>query len=130
MCVKNTGSIFVTNVATAFISLSVPCFILSCASEFGSGLACEKKAVVTGSALNAALGLDTLKKQQEHFDFVKYGKLKPEPNSDAQERMKHGTDNEINAVATLVTKILPVFSHICPSLSTTHIMLFMHKFMS
>ena len=78
-------------------------------SEVNSGLVCEKKAVVTGSALNAALWLDTLKKQQEHFDFVKYGKLKPEPNSDAQERMKHGTDNEINAVATLVTKILPVF---------------------
>lgn len=32
-----------------------------------------KKARVTGSTINAALGLDTLKRQQEHFDAVFHG---------------------------------------------------------
>lgn len=50
----------------------------------------RKKAVVTGSTLNAALGLETLKKQQEHFDYVKFEKAKSEPSAEVMEKMKHG----------------------------------------
>ncbi|KAL5011712.1 hypothetical protein ScPMuIL_010263 [Solemya velum] len=68
----------------------------------------RSKATVTGSTLNSALGLDTLKKQQEHYDSVKHGKEKAEPSAGIKERMDYGTANEIHAVATLVAKVLPV----------------------
>ncbi|KAJ8301229.1 hypothetical protein KUTeg_020216 [Tegillarca granosa] len=73
----------------------------------------REKSVVTGCTLNAALGLDTLKKQ-EHFDFVKFGKQKTSPSPKLQEKMDHGFSNEINAVATIVSKVIPV---LFPSLS-------------
>lgn len=69
----------------------------------------RKSAVATGSTLFTALGLDTLKKQQEHYDFVKFEKAKSEPTARIKERMEHGQRNEINAVATLVGKVLPCF---------------------
>jgi hypothetical protein len=50
-----------------------------------------------------------LKKQQEHFDYVVHGKRKKEPNEDKKRNMQYGTENEINVVATLVGKILPIY---------------------
>jgi hypothetical protein len=68
----------------------------------------RSKATVTGSTLFAALGLDTLKKQTEQFDFVRFKKQKPqEVNEDVRKRMTHGIDNEINAVATIGIEIPP-----------------------
>lgn len=70
----------------------------------------RSKATFTGSTLYAALGLDTLKKQTEQFDFVRFKKQKSqEVNEDVRQRMALGIDNEINAVSTLVSKFLPVF---------------------
>jgi hypothetical protein len=69
----------------------------------------RKQAVVTGSTLNAAIGLDSLKKQLEHFDMVAYGKEKPEFSKAVKVRLQHGVDNEPKAVATLVSKVLPMF---------------------
>ena len=67
------------------------------------------KGKITGSTCHAAIGLDTLKKQQTHFDAVVHGSRKEE-HSDIQLRnMRYGTENEINVVATLVSKILPVY---------------------
>ena len=66
-------------------------------------------AKVTGSTLNNAIGLGSLKVQQEHFDSVVYNNPKPAPSQSAKECMEHGTVNEINAIATLVGKVLPVF---------------------
>ena len=65
---------------------------------------------LSGSTLYEALGLDTLKKQQEHFDKVMRGKQFTKPvSSEVQQRMDYGTKNEINAVATLVAQVLPFY---------------------
>ena len=70
--------------------------------------AIRAESTVTGSTLNASLGLDTLKSQQEHFDYVKFGKDRPPPSAQVKEKMNYGTVNELHAVATLVAKVLPV----------------------
>ena len=72
--------------------------------------AIRQTAVVTGSTLNDALGLSSLKSQQEHFDHVIYKKPKSEPPAAVKERMSYGTENEKHAIATLVGKVLPVYS--------------------
>lgn len=69
----------------------------------------RKSAVATGSTLFTALGLNTLKKQQEQYEFVEFEKAKSEPKDRIKERMEHGRRNEINAVATLVGKVLLCF---------------------
>lgn len=68
----------------------------------------ERKAVVTGSTFYSALGLSTLKDQKEHFEKV-YENIRKSPSDMVKMFMEHGTKNEINALATLVGKILPVF---------------------
>ena len=67
----------------------------------------RKHFLVTGSTLNNAIGLNSLKKQKEHFDAVVEGK-RPQISSEQEEAMSYGTENEINGVATIVSKILPV----------------------
>ncbi|VDI80060.1 Hypothetical predicted protein [Mytilus galloprovincialis] len=69
----------------------------------------RKTVKVTGSTAHQALGLSGLKKLQEHFEYVFHQKDRPDFSEDAQKRMKYGTDNEINAIGTLVSKILPIF---------------------
>lgn len=71
--------------------------------------AIRKDAIVTGSTLNAAVGLDSFKKQLQHFDNIVYGKEKSEFSETVKQRMQHGVDNEINAVATLVSRFLPIY---------------------
>jgi hypothetical protein len=67
----------------------------------------RKKAKVTGSTLYEALGLDTLKKQQQHFEKVICGIEEPHKFEEVQSFMEYGVKNEQNAIATLVSRILP-----------------------
>ncbi|XP_053383231.1 uncharacterized protein LOC123562931 [Mercenaria mercenaria] len=71
--------------------------------------AIRNSAKVTGSSLNKALGLGSLKQQLEHFDKVFFKKEPKQVSSDVQLKMKYGSEQEINAIATLVSKVLPVF---------------------
>ena len=66
-------------------------------------------AAVTGSTIYKAVGMETLKEQQVHHDFVFKGKPRPQPPPEVQRNMQHGIVNEINAVATLVAKVIPVY---------------------
>ncbi|CAH1798622.1 unnamed protein product [Owenia fusiformis] len=69
----------------------------------------RKEAKVTGSTMHNAIGLDTLKKQRAHYDKVIHGKEEDKQiNEQTRRNMEYGTKNEINAVATLTSKILPV----------------------
>jgi hypothetical protein len=69
----------------------------------------RKTAMVTGSMLNVAIGLGSLMKQLEHYDNKMFNKDIPEFTEVTKQRMEHGVKNEINAVATIVAKVLPVF---------------------
>jgi hypothetical protein len=68
----------------------------------------RKKGRVSGSTLFKALGLENLKQQQEHFDKVMKGIDKP-VNEETRALFEYGTAQEINAVATLVGKVIPVY---------------------
>ena len=63
---------------------------------------------VTGSTLFKALGFETLKQQQLHYDKVFRG-ISPQITEETQALFDHGEREEINAVATLVGKIIPVY---------------------
>ena len=69
-----------------------------------------KEAKVTCSTLHRAIGLGTLKEAQAHFESIYNDVEKPEPSHNQTNAMKHGRENEINAVATLVGKLLPVYN--------------------
>jgi hypothetical protein len=70
----------------------------------------RKTAKVTGSTAYKALGLDGLKKQVNHFDVVVNKKVPTPVSAMVQQMMEYGTDNEINAVATLVGKCCRYFT--------------------
>ena len=70
----------------------------------------RKKAKVTGSTLYDAVGLRTLKMQTTHYDEVVSNIPKPEPPENVKKMMDHGSENELHAVATVVTKVLPVLN--------------------
>ena len=70
----------------------------------------RRKACVTGSRLNTALGLSGLKRQNEYIDMKINGKEEPVPSQQVKDAMEHGTKNEINALATLLGKVLPVIN--------------------
>jgi hypothetical protein len=87
-CGKYTGTIFPSNVPKAFNSSLVPQSKKDCSlSEIlldakdssitkqrtDRWLQLRKESRVTGSTLFRALGLATLREQQEHFDCVYYG---------------------------------------------------------
>ena len=69
----------------------------------------RSSAKVTGSTAYKAIGLESLKKQQEHFDHVFCKQDKPEFSTRTKLCLDHGVKNEINCVATLVSKVLPVY---------------------
>ena len=71
----------------------------------------RKTFVVTGSTIHKAIGLDTLKKQREHLDVASGKKDPPENSADLQAMFDYGTANEVTAVATFVSTVLPSF---CP----------------
>ena len=71
----------------------------------------RKTSLVTGSTIHKAIGLDSLKKQREHLEVESGKKEPPEVSAALQAMFDHGTINEVNAVATFVTTVLP---SVCP----------------
>eukprot|EP00058_Branchiostoma_floridae_P000620 XP_002586108.1 hypothetical protein BRAFLDRAFT_110010 [Branchiostoma floridae] len=68
----------------------------------------RSSARVTGSQLHKALGLESLKAQKEYFDrAVKKAGNTPSFSEEQKRAMAHGVEHEIDAAATLATKILP-----------------------
>jgi hypothetical protein len=63
---------------------------------------------VTGSTMFKALGLGLLKEQQQHYDKVIKGK-QSSVSPELQALFDYGTTQEINALATLLGKIIPVY---------------------
>ncbi|CAC5368364.1 unnamed protein product [Mytilus coruscus] len=62
------------------------------------------------SKLFEGLGLDSLKNLLKHHDkVVKKKDVQERISAEVQTRMDHGTSSEIHAVATLVSKILPIY---------------------
>ena len=59
------------------------------------------------------MGLDTLLKQKEHHYVFVRGRQEPPVSSELQKMFDHGTRNEINAIATLVSTIVPAYLPAC-----------------
>ena len=71
------------------------------------------KAHVTGSTIYTALGLDTLTKQKEHH-YIHFRGCKPPPTPpDLQKLFDHGTKNEVNAIVTLISTVVPAYLPAC-----------------
>ena len=70
----------------------------------------RKESVVTGSTCNKALGLGKLKQQQAHFSKVILGLDEDNAtySDDVRRNMEYGTKHEIDGVATMVSRIIPV----------------------
>ena len=69
----------------------------------------REQARATGSTLHNAIGLNSLKAQLEHFDYVMHKIEKNTVDESTKQKMKYGTDHEIDAVATMVGKVLPIY---------------------
>ena len=72
-----------------------------------------KQARVTGSTLNAVLGLDTLQKQKQHHYIHVHGWQPPPVTDNLQKKFDHGTKNEVNAIATLISTVVPAYLPAC-----------------
>ena len=73
----------------------------------------RNEARITGSTIYNGIGLDTLRKQKEHYnEFIK-GLPPKEHSADVKAYMKHGMDNEIHGVATLTGIFMPAFMPPC-----------------
>ncbi|CAG2209236.1 unnamed protein product [Mytilus edulis] len=68
----------------------------------------REKSRLTGSTFYKGLGLGKLKDQQTHYDKVYRGK-EPEISKDLQDLFDYVTEQEINALGTLLGKIMPVY---------------------
>ena len=68
----------------------------------------RNEAVITGSTIHKALGIGSLKGQTNHYDTVFRG-VEEKPTPELQQLFHHGTTNEVNALATFVSKIMPVY---------------------
>ena len=75
----------------------------------------RKEARVAGSTLNSAIGLDMLSKQKEHHYVHVRGRKPPPIPVSLQKKFDHGTKNEINATATLVSTVVPAYLSACYS---------------
>ena len=73
----------------------------------------RKKSRLTGSTMYAAIGLDTLSKQKEHYYTYVCERSSPSPDSLLSQRLKHGSENEVNIIATLISTIMPAFLNPC-----------------
>lgn len=69
----------------------------------------RKKAKVSESSCNIALGLGKLKQQQAHFDKVVLGKIEETFTDEQRANMDYGTRHEIDGIATVVSRVLPAF---------------------
>ena len=65
--------------------------------------------MVTGNTLFDAAGFGGLSNLRSLFHHVHIGKSMPTPSEEVQKAMDHGSKNEINAIATICTKVLPVY---------------------
>ena len=73
----------------------------------------HKQARVTGSTLNAALDFNTLQKQKQ-YHYIHVRGWQPPPVTDKlQKKFDHSTKNEVNAIATLISTVVPVYSPAC-----------------
>ena len=68
----------------------------------------ENQQLNPGGPIYRAIGLDGCGKLKEHFDHVICGVPENKMSAETQKFMDHGTTNEINAIATVVSKVLPV----------------------
>ena len=71
------------------------------------------KGRVTGSTLRTAIGLDTLVKQKDHFHQFVIGRTPPPPTPELQRLFDHGKKNEVNAISTLISTVLPAMLPEC-----------------
>ena len=62
-----------------------------------------KKAMLTGSSMYKALGLDTLKAEKLHVNVHVKGRPQPDVSAEVQKYLDFSNKNEINAMATLVS---------------------------
>ena len=69
--------------------------------------ALRRKAKVTGSTCNRAVGLGKFKEQVAHYDNVFFGKPGRQFTETEQQAMKYGKEHEIDAIATLCNTVLP-----------------------
>ena len=63
---------------------------------------------ITGSTLYKAIGLGLLREEQARYDEVYAGKVS-ETTPELQELFDYGTQQEPNALATLLAKYMPVY---------------------
>ena len=75
----------------------------------------RKTTRVTGSSLYRAIGLDTLQRQKEHHYTFVSGRSPNVHDPTTEKRLKHGRDNEVNIITTLVAKIMIAFLPPCYS---------------
>ena len=68
----------------------------------------RNNAVITGSSFHRALGISKLKDQKEHYDKIFRGVVS-QPSAELQKAFDHGNANEVNALATFVSKIMPAY---------------------
>ena len=73
----------------------------------------RKQYRVIGSMLNSAIGLDTLQKQKDHHYQHVCGRKAPPVPSGLQKKFDHGTKNEVNATATLISTVVPAYLPAC-----------------
>ena len=68
----------------------------------------REKAPVTGSTIHNAIGLRGRKEQANHIERA-VNKVEQEVPDEVRKRMSYGTDNEINALATLASIFMPAY---------------------
>ena len=72
-----------------------------------------KSVRVTGSTFLAALGLDTLSKQKQHYNSFVNNKEPPPFAVDVEEMLDHRKEFEKHGIATLVGAIMPALLPPC-----------------
>ena len=73
----------------------------------------RKLARITGSTLHSGLGLETLTKQKEHHYIHVRGRIPPPIPENIQKLLDHSTKNEVNAIATLISTVVPAYLPAC-----------------
>ena len=73
----------------------------------------RQKFHVTASTLYRAIGLDMLQQQKEHHYIFICGCSEKPHDAELAKHLKHGTENEVNIISTLVSKIMAAFLPPC-----------------
>ena len=69
----------------------------------------KKSHPVSGSSLYEINGFMTLKQKQQRYNKHHKGITRLPASSEVHQAFDHGTADEVNAIATICTKILPAF---------------------